>query len=112
MVLGFWWWWHTDHIKFGNGTWSIDPRNLSATGKLQRETIPPSLLKVEGTFPGLGVHILEDIGQNNVVNIRYVLRWETLGSNRDQPRPPPYPSPSMLRVYAVKIVWENVLTRH
>jgi hypothetical protein len=98
------------HIKFGNGTWSIDPEKLSVTGKLQRETIPPSLFKVEGTFPGLGVRILEDLGQNNVTDTRYVLRWETLGSNRDQPRPPPYPSPSMLRVYAVKIVRENSFT--
>ena len=29
----------------------------------------------------------------------YVLRWETLGPNRDQPREEPWPAPSMLRVY-------------
>jgi hypothetical protein len=95
------------HIIFGSGTWLIDPRNLSALGKLQRETIPPSLLKVEGTFPGLGVRILEDSGHNNQTDIRYVLRWETLGPNRDEPRPPPLPSPSMLRVYAIKIIWDD-----
>jgi hypothetical protein len=98
------------HIKFGNGTWSIDPENLSATGKIQRETVPPSLLKVEGTFPGLEVRILEDSGQYNVTDTRYIARWETLDSNRDQPRPPPYPSPSMLRVYTIKTVWENAST--
>ncbi|CAF0785564.1 unnamed protein product [Adineta steineri] len=95
------------HIKFGNGTWSINPENLNATGQLQRETIPPSLLKVEGTFPGLGVHILEDSGHNNITDTRYILRWETLSSNRDEPRPPPYPTPSMLRVYTIKIIYTD-----
>ncbi|CAF1642437.1 unnamed protein product [Rotaria magnacalcarata] len=99
------------HIKFGNGTWSIDSKNLSATGKLQRETIPPSLLKVEGSFPGLEVRLLEDAGRNNVIDTRYVLRWETLASNRDQPRPKPYPPPSMLRVYTIKIIWENAYAK-
>ncbi|CAF4350610.1 unnamed protein product [Adineta steineri] len=75
--------------------------------KLQRETIPPSLLKVEGTFPGLGVHILEDFGHNNITDTRYILRWETLSSNRDEPRPPPYPTPLMLRVYTIKIVYTD-----
>jgi hypothetical protein len=98
------------HIKFGSGIWSINPENLSATGKIQRETVPPSLLKVEGTFPGLEVRILEDSGQYNVTDTRYIARWETLDSNRDQPRPPPYPSPSMLRVYTIKTVWENAST--
>lgn len=100
------------HIKFGSGTWSIDPTNLNATGKVQRETIPPSLYKVEGTFPGLGVNIIEDIGQNDVPDTRYVLRWETLSSNRDQPRPAPYPPPSMLRVYAIKVIWQDTPNKH
>ena len=30
---------------------------------------------------------------------RYFLRWETLPLNRDQRRQPPFPPPSMLRVY-------------
>jgi hypothetical protein len=95
------------HIKFGSGIWLIDPETLRATGTIQRETIPPSLRKVEGTFPGLKVDFAEDVGQNNVADTRYILRWETLGGNRDQPRPPPYPPPSMLRVYDIQIVWNN-----
>jgi hypothetical protein len=98
------------HIKFGSGTWSIDPETLRATGTVQRQTIPPSLMKVEGTFPGLGVIIVEDSGQYNVNDTRFVIRWESLPNNRDQPRPPPYPPPSMLRVYAIKTVWNNTLT--
>jgi hypothetical protein len=98
------------HIKFGSGIWSIDPETLRATGTFQRETIPPSMRKVEGTFPGLGVRFAEDSSAYNVTNTRFVLRWETLGTNRDQPRPPPYPSPSMLRVYAIQIVFNNTST--
>jgi hypothetical protein len=97
------------HVIFGNGTWLLDPETLKATGTVVRETIPPSLLKVEGTFPGLEVHFGEDFGQYNVTDTRFVIRWETLDENRDQPRPPPYPPPSMLRVYAVKSVWDNYI---
>ncbi|CAF3936944.1 unnamed protein product [Rotaria sp. Silwood1] len=98
------------HIKFGNGTWSIDPETLRATGTVQREIIPPSLFKVEGTYPGLGVRFIEDSGQYNVPDTRFVIRWESLNANGDQPRPPPYPSPSMLRVYAIKVLWNNTFT--
>ena len=96
-----------NHLKFGNGIWSIDPETLRATGNVQRETIPPSLYKVEGTFPGLGVRFQEDSGQNIANDTRYILRWETLAANRDQPRPPPYPPGSQLRVYEVKVFWNN-----
>jgi hypothetical protein len=98
------------HIKFGSGTWSIDPETLRSTGTLQRQTVPPSLYKVEGTFPGLGVRFAEDSGQNSVNDTRYILRWETLGTNRDQPRPPPYPPASQLRVYEVKVLWNNTIS--
>lgn len=94
-----------NHIIFGGGIWLIDPEYLNATGKVSRETIPPWLYKVQGTFPGLGVHIMEDFGSYNVPDTRFVLRWETLDANRDQPRPPPYPPPSMLRIYTVKIIF-------
>jgi hypothetical protein len=40
------------------------------------------------------VHLRRGGGDAN-----YLLRWETLGPNRDRPREPPLPEPSMLRVY-------------
>ena len=98
------------HLIFGNGTWSINPETLRATSIINWETIPPSLMKVEGTFPGLGVLIVEDSGQHSVNDTRFVIRWEALPANRDQPRPPPYPPPSMLRVYAVKTILNNTIT--
>ena len=98
------------HIKFGNGTWSIDPETLRATAVVERETIPPSMLKVEGTFPGLGVLIVEDSAQTNASDTRFVIRWEALPADRDQPRPPPYPAPSMLRVYSIKTIWNGTMS--
>ena len=88
----------------------IDPETLKALGKVERQTIPPSLGKVEGTFPGLGVRFQDDSGQYNVTNTRFILRWETLPPNRDEPRPPPYPPPSQLRVYTIQVLWNDTLT--
>ena len=97
------------HIKFGSGTWSIDPETLKATGTVQRQTVPSELYKVEGTFPGLKVRFQDDSGQYNVTNTRFLLRWESLDPNRDQPRPPPYPAPSQLRVYTIKTIWNETI---
>lgn len=97
------------HIKFGSGTWLIDPETLRAIGTVERQTVPPSVMKVEGTFPGLGVRLATDSGQSNVIDTSYLLRWETLGPNRDQPWPPPYPPASQLRVYTVKVLWNDTI---
>jgi hypothetical protein len=95
------------HTKFGSGTWIIDPQTLDAIGKLQRQTTPPEMGRIEGTFPGLRVKTSGDAGKTDKTGIRYMLRWETLESNNDKPRPEPLPSPSMLRLYAVKTVIED-----
>ena len=39
---------------------------------------------------------------DNEENTRYVLKWETLNSNRDRPRPKPWPGPSRLILYKLK----------
>jgi len=90
------------HIKFGGGTWLLDPTTLRAVGKIQRQGTPPELGKIEGTFPDLKVRTASDIGDSGTPNLRYILRWETLDANRDQPRSGPLPPPSMLRLYAIK----------
>ena len=91
------------HVKFGGGTWLLDPQTLRATGTTRGEQRTPSELgKVQGTFPGLTVKLTEDSGTNSNPNQRFVLRWETLTANRDRPRPEPLPAPSMLRLYEIK----------
>ena len=93
------------HIKFGNGTWLIDPQTLAAVGQLPRFPIPAEFYRIEGNFTGLNFRVTEDSGRSDQSDIRYVLRWETLDSNRDLPRPKPWPEPSTLRVYALKMVF-------
>ncbi len=35
-------------------------------------------------------------------SVRYILRWEHAGRNRDRPVPEPWPEPTMLRVYKIE----------
>ena len=92
------------HIKFGSGTWLLDPDTLRAIGKVQKQGTPPELGKIEGKFEGLKVKITGDSGISDKPDQRYILRWETLDANRDRPREGPLPEPSMLRLYAIKTV--------
>ncbi len=90
------------HAEFGGGTWRIDPVTLKTVGKISRRTTPPALGKLEGSFPGLSVRFKGDDGDAPQPQTHYLIRWETLEANRDQPRPQPWPGPSMLRLYQVK----------
>jgi hypothetical protein len=92
------------HARFGSGTWLIDPATLRAAGKVQCQMTPPDLDAVNGTFPGLQVRWANDSGESGAQDLIYKLRWETLDSNRDQPRQGSLPPPSMLQLVAVKIV--------
>jgi len=90
------------HLKFGGGTWLIDPQTLRALGTIHYERTPPGLDKVENEFPGLTVRWAEDSGSSGQPNVGYMLRWETLDENRDRPRQGPLPPPSMLRLTTIQ----------
>ena len=94
--LGFW------HPTDGSGEWVLDEATL---GVLRREPplrrLPRGLGRVESRFPGMQVRFAEDSG-TPPPGRRFVLRWETLPANRDQPRRKPWPAPSMLRVAEVR----------
>ena len=70
--------------------------------KLFSRRFNDSSVKVEGDFPGLQVISANDEGENSEDEVRYALKWETLGSNRDKPREKPWPSPSRLYLYKIK----------
>ena len=91
--------------KLGSGTWILDPQTLKPIGLKPPAALPDypaSLHKVESNWPGMEVHLQKSQGGSGEPNTRYVMRWETLPSNRDKPRPEPYPPASMLRVYELK----------
>ncbi len=94
--------WHT---KYGNGTILLDNK-FKNIGKVLKPEPFDTNLEIEGDFPGLQVKTSKDIGPEHNKNFRYVLKWETLSNNRDQPRQKPWPNPSRLLLYKVKMVGE------
>ena len=85
------------HIEAGSGTWVLDEETLRPVRVLAERHLFRQLKEVESEFAGMEVRefIFDRQGE-------YFLRWETLPVNRDQPRQPPFPSPSMLRVYRLR----------
>ena len=95
------------HKKYGTGTLLLDEAfapigKVLKTPKLFTNSRFKKQLEIEGSFPGLVINSVPDIGEVKEKNIRYVLKWETLNNNRDKPRPKPWPSPSQLYLYKLK----------
>ncbi len=96
-------WWH---IKKGAGVWKLDEASLAVVGAYpeSRPELPPELSRVELDYPGMLVRttsgrVTDDAAIEPGID-RYVLRWATLGANRDQPRDE-IPPPSELQLYAL-----------
>ncbi len=88
----------------GAGTWVLDEATLKplpgAKHPPRGPGLPHALAKVESAFPGMLKRSAGDSGEPPP-GVRYLLVWETLDANRDQPRPPPLPEPSLLRVVRI-----------
>lgn len=88
----------------GSGAWVLDESTLQPIpgAKVPREEplVPAPFAQVESTFPGLKKQIHRDIGAAPP-GAHFALTWETLEANRDRPRTPPLPAPSLLRVIRV-----------
>ena len=91
------------HVKEGSGIWKLDPETLQIVG-----TYPPpdnsirdDLQKVMSDYPGMVVNIKDAKGSGARKGERYLLRWETLDRNRDQPREE-IPPPNELWLYILK----------
>jgi len=86
------------------GLYELDPATLKPIGKGTRSSLgsvvaPAKDRSLESDFPGMRVRWRGDSGEVPDEKTWYMLRWETLGPNRDRPREKPWPAPSMLRVY-------------
>ena len=100
------------HVKHGSGVWEIDPTTMRFTtvGPARGSGLPDELTRVRSAFPGMGVRWAEDFrdGPNAarfLPNLAtrthdpdYLLRWETLDFNGDQPRDLPWPDATVLQV--------------
>jgi hypothetical protein len=87
----------------GNVTLVLDPETLHAI-----ETINPALTPYPSelgtpvsSVSGMHVRWASDGGKGPDASVRYMLRWETLDANGDQPRNP-IPDPTPLKLYAFK----------
>jgi hypothetical protein len=84
----------------GSGRWRIDGKSLALLETLPpaKSVLPEGLGKPVGTFPGLAVRTrVSQSGKD-----RWVLRWETLGANRDLEYSEA-PPPSELRLYQLPV---------
>lgn len=94
--------WH--NAKYGSGAWELDEATMKVLGPAPAldhvVSGPPAQL--ESDLPGMMVRTANDSG-TPPPGTRYALRWETLGPNRDLPRQPPLPGPSMLRLYEFRV---------
>lgn len=90
------------HIREGGGIWRLDAETLRPIGRIERRDPTPSEVReLEAEFEGAGVRIAGDRGSSGELGVRYLLKWETLGPNRDRPRETA-PPPSMLRLYKLR----------
>ncbi len=90
----------------GSGTWVLDEATLlpipGAKAPPKAPGLPRELARVSSTFPGMRFKSCGEIGDAS--GTRYQLTWETLDTNRDQPREGPLPAAAMLRVVALPSV--------
>lgn len=82
------------HVDSGRGRWVLDPETLTPVATLPASRRLEPLTRVESETPGMEVREFVHDREG-----RYFLRWETLPAHRDRPRRPPYPEPSVLRVF-------------
>ena len=92
------------HAKCGSGQWLLDEATLKPIEEQPlQSSFPAALGLVESQFPGMEVRWCGDLGASGEPDVRYSLRWETLGAHRDRPRKEPLPPPGMLRLYKQKV---------
>lgn len=90
------------HVKYGSGTWLLDPATLQVTGTIKLPPrYPAELARPRTKSPGIGVRWTSDVTEKPDRDRRYVLRWESLGANRDKPRSGLMPEPTMLTLYGL-----------
>jgi len=86
-----------DHTKYGSGVWEVDPETLRLTGQPKL-----SAANVHGVEDASSTALFDrsaaDRGDARTDGVRYRLEWQTLGENRDRPRPEGAPPPSMMRL--------------
>jgi hypothetical protein len=86
----------------GQGAFRLNPTTLAAEATIPRPTpYPAELSTVQSPTAGMEVRWYKDAGQGPDAEVDYMLRWETLPSNRDMERDT-IPPATMLRLYGFR----------
>jgi len=90
------------HARYGGwGAFRLDPTTLASVAQIPApRPYPIGLDQPQSTTAGMEVHWAQDSGTGADPRVRYMLRWETLPENRDQPRAV-IPPATKLRLYAI-----------
>jgi hypothetical protein len=91
------------HSEYGGvGAFRLDPETLAAVEDIEPPLPYPKELDIPTSpVPEMGVRWKSDFGADVTDDVAYLLRWETLPSNRDMPRVP-VPAPTELRLYGFR----------
>ncbi|MHC4087856.1 MAG: BNR repeat-containing protein [Planctomycetota bacterium] len=91
--------------KHGSGCWLLNDQ-FRIVGKVLKSKLPDTISRVKSTFPGMELRIIHDKGGSNDKKSSYILRWETLGANRDKrkPRQGKLPEPGKLELFKISKV--------
>ena len=91
------------HARYGGwGAFRLDPTTLASVATIDPpRPYPRALDTPQSSTAGMVVRWAQDSGAGPDAGVRYMLRWETLESNRDMPRDP-IPPPTRLRLYGVR----------
>ncbi len=89
------------HWIEGSFRWVLNEDSLKPVRKIDSAEMPAALKLLESDHPGMNVRTVRESADDGLT---YLLRWETLSTNRDRPRPlREVPEPEMLRLYKVKL---------
>ena len=90
------------HRDYGSGVVCFSERTLERVmvkRRPPRPELPAELHRPVIDFPGMRVRHAEDSGDSGDANVRYVLKWDTMGANHDRKPKGELPPAGMLRLY-------------
>jgi len=92
------------HKDYGRGRLVIDEQSLQP---IDRQVSVPSAYPAElgrrrSRVEGMSIRRAADIGSPRDKSVRYLLQWETLGSNYDRPRRGKLPPPGPLELIEIR----------
>jgi hypothetical protein len=102
------WWSKTE----GDGGAYLNAETLQPEESYRAQPYPPQLMQPESKFSEMEVRWAEDQSSSGKPGKQYVLRWETLPANRDEPRTGPLPEPSLLQVYLLETISNAASSKH